>query len=234
MQLTQRTLYVVDTESGVQIDPATLTFSQGVLETAVTASGDTYEGANLRLYVPADFIYVSDLNIMLCPGDTIYLDNQSRDKWTIHKGWYEVDGNPAIYGWYLESIPVGRVRSFYLKDLNNLTMAEPSICPVGPVDPEPEPSPEPSPEEPLNITGVTVMHDDEGNTVLVPEGSGIISITNARWLLFLDDGFIPYYLKSDGAILKLPSHIAEEFNESANHAVQVIVGNYVSDCFDLK
>ena len=66
-----------------------------------------------------------DLDQSLTVGDEIYLDNQSLQKWTVRRGWYSVDDNPAIYGWYLESIPVGTVRSLFLKDFNSLTFVTP-------------------------------------------------------------------------------------------------------------
>ena len=116
-----RTIYAKDLDTGLEIDPATLTVNQGVVSSVTDAAGEVY--TDVAIYTPRDFLYIPDLDLNLKVGDVIYLDNQSRQKWTVRQGWYEVDGNPAIYGWYLESIPVGRVRSFYLKDINNLTVA---------------------------------------------------------------------------------------------------------------
>lgn len=123
MAITDRTLYVFDTDLGIQIDPASITTDQGVVTEVIDADGDLHAGTNIVIKTPDDFVYVPDLGIMLTVGDEIYLDNQTLDRWTVRQGWYTVDGNPAIYGWYLESIPVGRVRSFYLKDLNSITIA---------------------------------------------------------------------------------------------------------------
>lgn len=123
MTITDSTIYVVDTYEGRQIDPSVISVSEGVVTAVTDTQGDTYLGERVAIITPRDFVYVADLDIQLTVGDEIYLDNQSRQKWTVRQGWYSVDGNPAIYGWYLESIPVGQVRSLYLKDLDHLTVA---------------------------------------------------------------------------------------------------------------
>lgn len=117
------TLFIIDNQTERQIDPISASITQGVVTSVTDALGDTYEGSQISVLTPRDYITVTDLHQPLCVGDEIYLNNQSRQRWTVRHGWYEVDGNPAICGWYLESIPVGRVRSLYLKDLDSLTMA---------------------------------------------------------------------------------------------------------------
>lgn len=118
-------LYVVNKLDSRQIDPHVLTVSQGVVDMVVDANEENYPGSAVEILTDRDFIHVPDLNQPLCVGDEIYLDNQSTQRWVVRRGWYEVDGNPAICGWYLESIPVGRIRSLYLKDLNSLTFVTP-------------------------------------------------------------------------------------------------------------
>lgn len=122
--ITDKTIYVKDLDTGVQIDAVQLEVSQGEVLSALDTLDETH--TNVAVLTPRDFVYIPDLDINLTVGDEIYLDNQSTQKWTVRQGWYEVDGNPAIYGWYLESVPVGRIRSLYLKDVNNLTMASTS------------------------------------------------------------------------------------------------------------
>lgn len=125
MALLNRSLYVFDTDLGIQIDPAEITMEQGVVRTVVDTAGELHEGTNIVLRTPRDFVHIEDLQLALTVGDEIYLDNQSLDRWTVRQGWYSVDGNSPIYGWYLESIPVGRIRSLYLKDLDSITLATP-------------------------------------------------------------------------------------------------------------
>lgn len=118
-------IYVISRLDSRQIDPHVMTVNQGVVDTVVDVNEENYPGSTVELLTDRDFIHVPDLSQALCVGDEIYLDNLSREKWTVRRGWYEVDGNPAINGWYLESIPVGRIRSLYLKDLNSLTFVTP-------------------------------------------------------------------------------------------------------------
>lgn len=123
MSVENRTLYVFDIDEGVQIDPASMTLSQGEITSVVGTDEVTRPGSVIEVKTPNDFIHVPDLDLNITVGDEIYLDRDSHQRWTVRRGWYEVDGNPAIYGWYLESIPVGRIRSLYRKDLNSLTAA---------------------------------------------------------------------------------------------------------------
>lgn len=123
-----KSLYIVDETSNRQIDPKQINLVQGVISEVTDVNDVSYLGEKLTVLTPRDFIHVDDLNQPLCIGDEIYLDNQSRQKWTVRFGWYEVDGNPPICGWYLESIPVGRIRSLYLKDLDHLTFVTPKVA----------------------------------------------------------------------------------------------------------
>lgn len=115
-----------------QIDPKSISLEQGMVTKIIDSEDEEYEGADSMVLTPRDFIYVKDLDIPLSVGDEIYLDNQSHQVWKVCHGWYEVDGNPAICGWYLESVPAGRVRSLYLKDLNNLTIRKTSVTLIPP------------------------------------------------------------------------------------------------------
>ena len=69
------------------------------------AGGNSYLGNQVTLITDRDFLYVPDLDQSLTVGDEIYLDNQTIQRWNVCKGWYSVDDNPPINGWYLESIP---------------------------------------------------------------------------------------------------------------------------------
>lgn len=113
-------LYCYDGDK--QIDPKRITLNQGVVTQILSVNGEEHTGRELSVRTPRDFIYVKDLDIPLNVGDKIYLDNQSHQVWEVCYGWYSVDGNPSICGWYLTSIPAGRIRSLYLKDLGHLTM----------------------------------------------------------------------------------------------------------------
>lgn len=123
----QNIIYMIDTDTNVQIDPASLIIDGSVITSVADTEGTIYAGSDVQMFTPANLIVVPDLDRTLTVGDEIYLDNQSRERWTVRQGWYEVDGNPAIYGWYLESQPVGRVRSLYLKDLNSITFVTPAV-----------------------------------------------------------------------------------------------------------
>lgn len=118
-------VYIRNTTDDRQLDPKTIAITQGAVTAVIDVNDVSYEGANIELLTDRDFIEVPDLHQPICEGDELYLDGLSREKWVVRRGWYEVDGNPAINGWYLESVPVGRVRSLYLKDLNLLTAVTP-------------------------------------------------------------------------------------------------------------
>lgn len=121
----QNVLYGVDETTGMQVDLATITLQNTVVTEATDSDGNSYIGDQLMLITDRDFLYVPDLDQSLSVGDQIYLDNQTTQKWVVRKGWYRVDDNPAIYGYYLESIPAGKVRSLFLKDFNSLTFVTP-------------------------------------------------------------------------------------------------------------
>lgn len=118
-------IYVVQKSTDKQLDITDITVHDTVIASAVDSEQTTYLGDDLKVITPRDFLYVPDLDQNLTVGDEIYLDNQSIQKWVVRMGWYSVDDNPAIYGWYLESIPAGKVRSLFLKDFNSLTFVAP-------------------------------------------------------------------------------------------------------------
>lgn len=118
-------LYGVDDSTGTQLNLVSVTLDNTVVTAAEDGEGNTYEGDSITLITDRDFLYVPDLNQSLSVGDQIYLDNQTTQRWEVKKGWYSVDDNPAIYGYYLESIPAGKVRSLFLKDFNSLTFVTP-------------------------------------------------------------------------------------------------------------
>lgn len=118
-------LYGVDENTGAQIDVTDIAVLNTVVAQVSDADGNTYPGDQVTLITDRDFLYVPDLDQSLSVGDQIYLDNQSHQRWEVKKGWYSVDDNPAIYGYYLSSIPAGKTRSLFLKDFNSLTFVTP-------------------------------------------------------------------------------------------------------------
>lgn len=118
-------LYGVDENTGAQIDVTSISVLNTVVAQVSDADGNTYPGDQVTLITDRDFLYVPDLDQSLSVGDQIYLDNQSHQRWEVKKGWYSVDDNPAIYGYYLSSIPAGKTRSLFLKDFNSLTFVTP-------------------------------------------------------------------------------------------------------------
>lgn len=118
-------LYGVDENTGNQIDVTDIAVLNTVVAQVSDADGNTYPGNQVTLITDRDFLYVPDLDQSLSVGDQIYLDNQSHQRWEVKKGWYSVDDNPAIYGYYLSSIPAGKTRSLFLKDFNSLTFVTP-------------------------------------------------------------------------------------------------------------
>ena len=118
-------LYGVDDNTGAQIDVTDIAILNTVAAQVSDADGNVYPGDHVTLITDRDFLYVPDLDQSLSVGDQIYLDNQSHQRWEVKKGWYSVDDNPAIYGYYLSSIPAGKTRSLFLKDFNSLTFVTP-------------------------------------------------------------------------------------------------------------
>lgn len=118
-------LYGVDENTGAQIDVTSISVLNTVVAQISDADGNIYPGDQVTLITDRDFLYVPDLDQSLSVGDQIYLDNQSHQRWEVKRGWYSVDDNPAIYGYYLSSIPAGKTRSLFLKDFNSLTFVTP-------------------------------------------------------------------------------------------------------------
>lgn len=118
-------LYGVLDTTGTQVNITSLGIADTVVTQVSDAEGTTYNGDDITLITDRDFLYVPDLDQSLSVGDQIYLDNQSHQRWEVKKGWYSVDDNPAIYGYYLSSIPAGKTRSLFLKDFNSLTFVTP-------------------------------------------------------------------------------------------------------------
>lgn len=118
-------LYGVDESTGTQIDVTSVSVLNTVVAQVSDVDGNNYPGDQVTLITDRDFLYVPDLDQSLTVGDEIYLDNQTIQRWRVCRGWYSVDDNPAINGWYLESIPAGKIRSLFLKDFNSLTFVTP-------------------------------------------------------------------------------------------------------------
>lgn len=118
-------LYGVVDDTKTQIDVTAITIDNTVVTQVTDGEETVYPGSAVTLITDRDFLYVPDLDQSLSVGDEIYLDNQSIQRWRVCKGWYSVDDNPPINGWYLESIPAGKIRSLFLKDFNSLTFVTP-------------------------------------------------------------------------------------------------------------
>lgn len=118
-------LYGIRKEDDRQLNLISLTIVDTVVVSALDSDAISYPGSEIRIITDRDFLYVPDLDQSLTVGDEIYLDNQSLQKWRVRRGWYSVDDNPPICGWYLESIPAGKIRSLFLKDFNSLTFVTP-------------------------------------------------------------------------------------------------------------
>lgn len=121
----ENVLYCVINDTKRQINVNAIVVDNTVVTQVNDSEGNSYPGTSVTLITDRDFLYVPDLDQSLTVGDEIYLDNQTHQRWRVCKGWYSVDDNPAIYGWYLESIPSGKVRSLFLKDFNSLTFVTP-------------------------------------------------------------------------------------------------------------
>lgn len=117
-------LYFTDRNDDRAIDADSVVVIDGEVASVQDTMGRMYSGRSVEVRTDRDFIPVTDLGVSLSLGDVIYLDRSSLEKWIVRQGWYQVDGNPAIYGWYLESSPPGKIRSLYLKDLDSLTMVQ--------------------------------------------------------------------------------------------------------------
>lgn len=118
-------LYCVDNATGTQLDLSSVAVSNSVVTDVMDSESSAYIGTDVTLLTDRDFLYVPDLDQSLTVGDQIYLDNQTTQRWVVRRGWYSVDDNPAIHGWFLESIPAGKTRSLFLKDFNSLTFVTP-------------------------------------------------------------------------------------------------------------
>lgn len=118
-------LYGVLDDTKTQIDVNAIVVDNTVVTQVNDTEGNQYPGTTVTLITDRDFLYVPDLDQSLTVGDEIYLDNQTIQRWRVCKGWYSVDDNPPINGWYLESIPAGKIRSLFLKDFNSLTFVTP-------------------------------------------------------------------------------------------------------------
>lgn len=121
-------LYGVEETTGRQLDLTSIAVNNTVVTEVTDGDGTTYPGNEVTLITDRDFLYVPDLDQSLSVGDQIYLDNQSTQRWEVRKGWYSVDDNPAIYGFYLTSIPAGKTRSLFLKDFNSMTFVTPKTA----------------------------------------------------------------------------------------------------------
>jgi len=73
--------------------------------------------SGFSIYTGRDFLKLEGVSTLIYEGSVVRLSKFDDSPWTVRKGWYAVNGNPEIWGWYLESIPVGTIRSLQLRDL---------------------------------------------------------------------------------------------------------------------
>jgi len=73
--------------------------------------------SGFAIYTGRDFLKLEGVSTVIWEGSVIRLNKFDDSPWRVCKGWYAVNGNPEIWGWYLESIPAGQIRSIQLRDL---------------------------------------------------------------------------------------------------------------------
>jgi len=74
---------------------------------------------DMRLQIPQSDNFLS-------PGSKVKLGRFSQERWVVQFGWYSVNGNRPICGWYLHDIDdVQLVKHLQLPDLSDIFIFEP-------------------------------------------------------------------------------------------------------------
>jgi hypothetical protein len=76
--------------------------------------------SGFAVYTGRDFLKLEGVSTVIWEGSVIRLNKFDDSPWKLCKGWYSVNGNPEIWGWYLESIPAGQIRSLQFRDLTTI------------------------------------------------------------------------------------------------------------------
>jgi hypothetical protein len=80
--------------------------------------------SGFAVYTARDFLKLEGVSTVVYEGNIVRLNKFDDSPWRVRKGWYSVNGNPEIWGWYLESIPAGQLRSIQLRDLATIEVIE--------------------------------------------------------------------------------------------------------------
>lgn len=99
-------------------------FEGTVLQYVITADGTRYDAGVLAAFSPEDQMIIPGFDYPLVIGDVVRLAHSDKRPWRVRKGWYSSEGTPAVWGWYLESIPVGECRPFRQKDRMEVLLIE--------------------------------------------------------------------------------------------------------------
>ena len=100
----------------ILLDVTGAVFANGQLVSVTDSDGDTYPASQVQLLTPDNQILIPGFDYPLTVGDTLRLSHSDKRPWRLQKGWYSAEGTPAVWGWFLESIPAGECRAFREKD----------------------------------------------------------------------------------------------------------------------
>jgi len=70
------------------------------------------------------FLDIPDLDIRLWAGSIVQLGRFNSDRWVVRCGWYAVNGNREVYGWYLVRHGDGMIKPLQRTDLDDIYMIE--------------------------------------------------------------------------------------------------------------
>jgi hypothetical protein len=112
-------IYVVD-KQGFEVSAKTITLSNNSVVSVTDVEDKEYAVDEIDVLTPSDYIYIKDIGAMLYQDVKVHLTRFDYRPWRLKRGWYTVDGNPAINGWYLESLPPGQIRSLQQRDLSEI------------------------------------------------------------------------------------------------------------------
>lgn len=71
---------------------------------------------NIKLPIPA-------LGIELEPGNKIKLGRFCTAQWIVQYGWYSIEGDRPVCGWYLtDALTAGKIKPLHLSDLDDINI----------------------------------------------------------------------------------------------------------------
>lgn len=106
------------------LDIVSATFSNDQLISATDSEDIVYQASEIELITSDDQLSIPGFDYPLVVGDVVRLSYSDKRPWTVRKGWYSSEGTPAVWGWYLESIPAGECRPFRQKDRMEVLLIE--------------------------------------------------------------------------------------------------------------